>query len=268
MGDTGKPQTLEDELRAANEIVYKHSLELARLKEALEIANAQQENLLHFISHEIKGYLTEGQNAFAGIVEGDYGEAPPRIKALASAALEKMRSGVATVMNILDAANLKKGTVTYKKEPFDFREVLERAIRAMRARIDTKQLALTVSIDSGVEFRITGDEEKIEHHVVRNLIDNAIRYTPQGSIQVRLARTSTGIRFSVKDTGVGITREDMSRLFTEGGHGKDSIKINVDSTGYGLFIAKQVVEAHGGRIWAESAGAGEGAEFIVELPAI
>ena len=58
-----KAQTLEDELRAANEIVYTHSLELARLKEALEIANSQQENLLHFISHEIKGYLTEGQNA-------------------------------------------------------------------------------------------------------------------------------------------------------------------------------------------------------------
>ena len=63
----------EEQLRAANEIVYKHSLELARLKQALEIANAQQETLLHFISHEVKGYLTEGEAGFASIVEGDYG---------------------------------------------------------------------------------------------------------------------------------------------------------------------------------------------------
>ena len=71
----------------------------------------------------------------------------------------------------------------------------------------------------------------------------------------------------MKDSGVGITPEDMSNLFTEGGHGKDSIKINVHSTGYGLFIAKEVVEASGGKIWAESQGAGKGSRFIVELPA-
>ena len=61
--------------------------------------------------------------------------------------------------------------------------------------------------------------------------------------------------------------EDKPRLFTEGGHGKDSIKVNVDSMGYGLYVAKQVVEAHCGTIHAESAGSGKGSEFIVELPA-
>jgi signal transduction histidine kinase len=59
----------------------------------------------------------------------------------------------------------------------------------------------------------------------------------------------------------------MQKLFTEGGHGTDSRKVNVDSTGYGLFIAKSVVDAHHGRIWAESDGAGKGSRFVVELPA-
>jgi signal transduction histidine kinase len=70
----------------------------------------------------------------------------------------------------------------------------------------------------------------------------------------------------VKDTGVGITKEDMKNLFTEGGHGKESTKVNADSTGYGLFIAKQVTEAHNGKIWAVSKGKGQGSEFIVEFP--
>ena len=65
---------------------------------------------------------------------------------------------------------------------------------------------------------------------------------------------------------MGITDEDKANLFTEGGHGKDSIKVNVDSTGYGLFIAKQVTEAHGGTIRAESEGAGKGSEFVVMMP--
>jgi len=259
---------LEDELRAANEIVYKHSLELARLKKELETVNAQQENLLHFISHEVKGFLTEGQNAFAGIIEGDYGKPPPQMTILARDALQKMRTGVETVMNILDASNLKKGTVSYKKQPYNFATLLENAAKVLRPKTVEKNLAMSLNIDADGKYDATGDREKIEQHVVRNLIDNAIRYTPSGSIAISLSAGDGKIRFSIKDTGVGISDEDKAKLFTEGGHGKDSIKVNVDSTGYGLFIAKQVTEAHGGTIRAESEGAGKGSEFIVELPLV
>ncbi len=66
---------------------------------------------------------------------------------------------------------------------------------------------------------------------------------------------------------MGSSEEDKKRLFTEGGHGKESQKVNVHSTGYGLFIAKNVTEAHGGTIRAESTGPGQGSTFVVELPA-
>lgn len=266
MADTA-PLTPEEELRAANEAVYKHSLELARLKKALEEANKQQESLIHFISHEVKGYLTDGQNAFASIIEGDLGEPSPKIMEVSGTALDKMRQGVRTVMEILDAANLKLGTVSYKKEPFDLKLVVEDMAEHMRPRVAGKQLALDVVIDPAQSYIVVGDSDKIGQHVIRNLVDNAIRYTQQGTITISLTRSEDIIRFSVKDTGVGITPEDMAHLFTEGGHGKDSIKVNVDSTGYGLFVAKQIIDGHGGKILAESAGAGQGAAFIVELPA-
>jgi signal transduction histidine kinase len=101
----------------------------------------------------------------------------------------------------------------------------------------------------------------------KNLIDNSIKYTPSGSVDVTLTKTGTTIRFEIKDTGVGITPEDMKNLFTEGGHGKESAKVNVESTGFGLFIVKNIIEAHKGKVWAESEGAGKGSKFIVELPA-
>lgn len=231
----------------------------------LERMNNQQERFLHFISHEVKGYLTDGQNAFAAIVEGDLGKVAPQVWSTSTTALAKMREGVQTIMDILAASNMKAGTVTYRKEPFDFHETFENAIEIMRPRVAEKGLKLDVSIVEG-DYTFVGDKEKIEHHVIRNLVDNAIRYTPQGTVTITLKREKDHIRFTVKDTGVGITEEDKPRLFTEGGHGKDSIKVNVNSTGYGLYVAKQVIEAHGGTIRAESAGAGKGAEFIVELP--
>ncbi len=240
---------------------------IQKQEQELEVVNKQQENLLHFISHEIKGYLTKSEAGFAAIAEGDYGAIPEKLKTMSTAALADVRKGVATVMDILSASNLKKGTVSFKSDVFDFRVAVKAIIAEQTPVAQTKGLKLDVQMSDG-KYRMQGDEEKIREHVIRNLIDNAIRYTPAGTIHIELSDGDAKIHFSVKDSGVGITPEDMHNLFTEGGHGKDSIKINVHSTGYGLFIAKEVVEASGGKIWAESEGAGKGSRFIVELPAV
>ena len=230
----------------------------------LKVANQQQESLLHFISHEIKGYLTDAQAGFASIVEGDFGIVPPPLTTMAESALKSVRRGVATVIDILDASNLKKGTVAYAKKKFEFRTAIREIVQELKPAADTKNISIDVDIGKG-QLLFEGDEEKIRRHVLRNLIDNAIKYTPSGTVHVSLTDGKV-IRFTVQDSGVGITTEDMPKLFTEGGHGKDSIKINVHSTGYGLFIAKQVVEAHGGKILAESDGQNKGSRFIVEFP--
>jgi signal transduction histidine kinase len=234
----------------------------------LKAVNKQQENLLHFISHEIKGYLTKSEAGFAAIAQGDVGPVSAEVDNLANAALIEVRKGVRTVMDILDASNLKKGTMSYKKNVFDLKDVVVRVVDHLKPAADEKHLAIAMNIAWEVPCKINGDEEKIRDHVIRNLIDNAIKYTPAGTIKVEVSRKDATIRFSVQDSGVGITPDDMALLFTEGGHGKDSIKINVHSTGYGLFIAKTIVDNHGGKIWAESKGAGAGSRFVVELPAV
>ena len=239
---------------------------IQKQEEELEVVNAQQVNLLHFISHEIKGYLTKSEAGFSAITEGDYGAVPEQLKMMATSALADVRKGVSTVMDILSASNLKKGTVTFKKAAFDFRVAVQAIIAEQQPAARAKNIEIDVQMTDG-KYRMEGDEEKIREHVIRNLIDNAIRYTPAGAIHIKLSDGDGKIHFSVKDSGVGITPEDMKNLFTEGGHGKDSIKINVHSTGYGLFIAKEVVEAEGGKIWAESGGEGKGSRFVVELPA-
>jgi len=246
------------------EIALRETVE--KQEQELEVANLQQVRLLHFISHEVKGYFTKAQGALAGIAEGDYGGAGGPVQTLALATLTEMRKGTDMVMDILAASNLKKGTVEFRKHEFDLREAALSVVDALRPEAQEKGLSLqTVFAPSGA-YLMQGDEEKITKHVLRNVVENSIHYTPSGTIRVSLSRAGSTLRFEVQDTGVGITAEDMAKLFTEGGKGKESQKVNADSTGYGLFIAKQVIEAHGGTIRAESEGAGKGSRFIVELP--
>jgi len=246
------------------EVAQRHIIE--QQAHELEEANRKQVSLIHFISHEVKGYLTKSEAGFASILEGDMGAVSETLKSMATAALADVRKGVATVMDILEASNLQKGTVAYKQERFDFAAAVGEVVGSLRSAAEARGLQLIYTKDITGPCIIEGDGEKLGHHVIRNLVDNAVKYTLKGAVTVALSRPDHTLRFSVKDTGVGITPDDMKNLFKEGGKGKDSTKVNVDSTGYGLYIAKQVVEAHGGKLRAESEGKDKGSTFIVELP--
>jgi signal transduction histidine kinase len=235
------------------------------LSDELQETNARQENLIHFIGHEVKGYLTKDAGTFAALLEGDFGALPEPLTPFVEHALGESRAGADSVATILKASNLKKGTVTFTKAPFDLKALVAETIERAKPTAEHKGLSLSFATDAD-SYTYVGDQAEIGDHVLRNLIDNAINYTPSGTITVALGKEAGNIVIRVTDTGVGITDEDKARLFTEGGHGKDSQKVNVHSTGYGLYIAKQVVEAHGGTIRAESEGALKGATFIVELP--
>ncbi len=248
--------------------IVRDTLTLQELTEELGQTNARQEGLIHFISHEVKGFLTKDAGVFASLSEGDFGELPEATKSFVGQALAESRLGADSVANILKASNLKKGTTSFKKEPFDLATLAIAAVEKVRAIADRKKLMLTFTADpAGAPYTFTGDKDEIGDHVFRNLVDNAVNYTPSGSIAASLKKENNKFIFAVKDSGVGITEEDKKRLFTEGGHGKDSIRVNVHSTGYGLYIAKNITEAHGGTIRAESEGEGKGSTFIVELPA-
>ena len=156
----------------------------------------------------------------------------------------------------------------------DFREIVRQSIAEKKPPIEAKGLKFIENMGDG-NYTTSGDPFWLKE-VVNNFIDNAGKYTKEGGVAVRLERVgdpstqlgASKIRFSVKDTGIGISDADKKILFTEGGRGKDSVKVNVDSTGYGLYSVKLIVEAHGGRVWAESEGVGKGSTFFVELNAV
>jgi signal transduction histidine kinase len=109
------------------------------------------------------------------------------------------------------------------------------------------------------------DVEKIKL-AVQNLIENAIKYTPnRGSIEVNLRANKKEVELSVKDTGVGIPEDQKSRIFTKFFRGSNVVRIDTEGSGLGLFISKNIIEAHGGRIWFDSEE-GVGTTFYFTLP--
>ncbi len=228
-------------------------------------ANAGQERFIHFLSHEVKGYLTVARNGFAAIGQGDLGLVSEDVATVSRSALARLNDGVNTVENILKSANLKSGKFTFAFAPFDLAGVLHTQVEAARSLAEGKGVALGFDIPEG-EYICVGDRQNLADHVFRNLIENAIYYTEQGSVRVSLTRVDDSFVIRIVDTGIGISSEDKLKLFTEGGRGADSLRHNVHSTGHGLFIAKSIVEAHKGAIRALSVGQGKGTTFEVELP--
>lgn len=239
--------------------------EIEKLAQNLQSANENQASLIHFISHEIKGFLTKNLAIFASIKEGDYGATSKELELAAEYGLTDTKKGVDTIMDILNSSNLKRGTLLINMELFDLKDSVKNVAESLKPEVTAKGLRLNLELDNDSFNNFKGDQNQLEKHVFRNLIDNAIKYTLKGEISIKLKKRGDRILFTVKDSGVGITEEDKKRLFTEGGRGKESTLVNVNSTGYGLFIAKQIVTAHGGKIWAESEGKDKGSTFVVEL---
>ena len=264
--NSDKPITPE-EYKEVTEAMYKQNLELARLYKEVDSLNKQRESLMHLITHKVKSSFTHSKYIFAGILDGTFGKTNEEKKKIAEQGLAATDGGIKTVDLVLNAANLQKGMVKYDMKIFDFRDMVQNLLREKHAEVKKKNLAMEGNLKEGV-YSVLGDIFWIKE-AINNLIENSIKYTKEGKIIVDLRYIKEKkILLSVKDTGIGITFEDKKNLFTEGGRGKDSVKVNVDSTGYGLYSVKLIIEAHKGRVWAESEGTGKGSTFFIELPLV
>ncbi len=235
------------------------------LRELLEVANTGQANLLHIINHQIKGYMNKARIVFdALLTDPDYGPLPEPAKPLLNEGFNSVTEGVTFVQNFLNASNVERGTYTYNMMPVDFDKIVLAMADKQRSVAEAKGLTFEVKVGEG-SYAFSGDKAQLEE-AVKNLIDNSINYTPTGGLKVNLARNGNKMLLVVSDTGVGLSDEVKPKLFTKGGRDKDSIKININSTGFGLAFVKGVAEAHKGRVWADSAGVGKGSSFYLELP--
>lgn len=241
--------------------------QIEQQKAMLEKANAQQESLMRFINHQVKGFLTRSRTIFDALKTGDYGQMTPEAQKLVDVGFDTNTQAVQMVRSLLDAANLHEGTVSYQKVNFDFRALVSDIVGQLKPVAEGKGIQLNVNVDPTKEMMVNGDLTHLAQ-AVRNLIENSIQYTGAGAVTVSLMVEHKKIVFRVEDTGLGLSDEDKKVLFTQGGRGEDAKKRNVNSTGYGLYITAQIVKDHKGSISADSKGRDKGSTFEIKLPLV
>ncbi len=169
-------------------------------------------------------------------------------------------------LNLTDARAIEEGRMQYQFQEVDIVKIVSSAIEEFRQMANKKGLILTFE-STKPKVTIKADIDKLQQ-VVQNLIDNAIKFTEKGFVKVSIEETKQGlVSVSVIDSGGGMPQETIKNLFQPFMHRFASVS-GIKSTGLGLYIAKEIVNAHGGGIRAESEGEGRGSRFIIELPII
>jgi CheY-like chemotaxis protein len=174
---------------------------------------------------------------------------------------------VRLVDDLLDVSRIMRGKIELKKEPVEARAIVSRAVETAQPLIQSQRHELKVSLPPEPVW-VHADVVRMAQ-VISNLLNNSAKYTPQGgTIWLSVERAAGGVRFRVRDTGVGIDRELLPRVFDLFTQASRSIARSQGGLGIGLTLVRNLVEMHDGTVSATSAGPGQGAEFTVSLPAL
>jgi two-component system, NtrC family, sensor histidine kinase KinB len=221
-------------------------------------------NLVATLSHELKTPLTSLALS-AELLERDSGNLAPKQCELVEAINEDLRRLRALANDLLDLARGEMAAITVQSVPLDVAPLIHAVVRSFALQAEQKHVALKELVN-GDNITIRADPVKLSW-VISNLIANALRYTPEGgTIQVSSACEAEGLRLRVTDTGPGVPPELRQHLFERFAQWNLN-GVAPGSAGLGLAIAKEIVEAHGGRIFVDSPP-GRGTCFTVELPAM
>jgi signal transduction histidine kinase len=242
------------------------ALEQARNYRAGIIARRQLEQLktdfYSMITHDIRNPANVVELAIDELLEdkNTFDTNQQKMLVLASEAAKKM---IALVTDYLDYAKIDAGYLKIETKASDLCQLIQSS--SDQARVITNEKHQTLNLELPESLTALVDESKLRQ-VVDNLISNAVKYTPEhGSIEVKLEQKNDFVRFSVKDTGHGISSEHLKLLFEKFARLPGETHRS-KGTGLGLVIVKAIVEGHGGKVWAESKGVGQGSTFQFEIP--
>jgi len=234
------------------------ALENARLFEEVTTLNAKKDEFIGLASHELKTPLTS-MSGYLQILERKQHDEMSRN--FVHKTIEKAGKLTALVSDLLDISKIQAGKLQFNLEMFDIRKVVNDAIEVIQLSTPSHQIELITEVES---YLVQGDKQRIEQVVV-NLLTNAVKYSPSAKkVEIYLYREEAGIRLGVKDFGIGISSENQAKIFSRF-YRVNGLSPHMSGLGIGLYITREIVERHHGRIWVESVP-GAGSTFWFTLP--
>jgi len=252
-------QLREDLLQQRTGELEQASSEIAKLEE-------EKNRFLRFLSiaaHDLKAPLAAIQGFFWVMLGGFSGELTDKQRNMLERSTRRINQLLNLISDLLDIPRIETGQIAPEMKEISLREVVKRSLDDLRNLAEEKGVKLKVELPQSLP-KIHGSSPRLQQ-VITNLVGNAINYTPEGVVTIRVREGDNDIRTEVMDTGIGIPPDDLPRVFDDFFRASN---VETKGTGLGLSIARRIVEAHGGRIRVESPcpESNTGSKFTFTLP--
>jgi signal transduction histidine kinase len=255
-----------------NEVKRREHTEL--LIEKLRVANQKLKELdeaksdfISIASHQLRTPLTAIKGYTSMIQEGVYGKLDDKVSDIIDKVFHSSQRLVFIVNDLLDMSRIEQGRFKYSPEDINIVDVLKDVIDELKQTALDKGLDFGFLSNDNLNIMVRADLGKIRQ-VFTNIIDNSIKYTNSGFVHVFIDKDKKKKQIIVKveDSGMGIDKKSISKIFEKFSRAEEAIKAHTGGSGIGLYVAKEIMKAHKGDVWAESDGLSKGSIFYIKIP--
>jgi PAS domain S-box-containing protein len=255
-------QAFADQAALAMRNVQLFAREQAARAEA-EAANRTKDEFLALLAHELRNPLAPIVTAAALLRRP--GPSPALIEQAAGIVERQVKNLARLLDDLLDVSRITRGRIDLRRETVPLADAVGRAVEAVRPLVDERRQTLSLALPAAA-VAVEADPTRLEQIIV-NILNNAAKYTPPGGrISVAVAAEAGQAVVRVADTGIGISRDMLPRIFDLFAQGDQSLAHTSGGLGVGLTLVRRLVELHGGRVGVHSDGPGRGSEFTIHLP--
>ena len=232
-----------------------------------KMVEAMKSEFVSIAAHQLRTPLAAIKWTMKMLLEGDLGELNEGQMELVNKVYISNERMVNLINDLLNVSRIEEGKYLYKPELVHIEDIVEPLLESYRIEMERRGIDFKIKKPKEKTPTVAVDNEKITL-VIQNFLDNAMKYTPKGGsveISIDYDKDINRVRVSVKDSGVGIPKNQQLRMFSKFFRAANVIRMETEGSGLGLFISKNIVEAHGGKIWFESEE-GKGSTFYFNLP--